>query len=119
MVDEPRRHTNLGTRARGRYQVNPTADTHELLVDIAGHPTPAMSRTLPTIVRSSRGTHSCRRGTGLVADHGTVYQCETHLTNKVAELTINNTAITWTTPAFNLVTTNLPRTIGAELQKKF
>jgi hypothetical protein len=43
----------------------------------------------------------------------------TNLTNKVAELTINNTVFAWQTYAITRVSTNQPRTVGVDFQYKF
>jgi outer membrane receptor protein involved in Fe transport len=47
------------------------------------------------------------------------YVFGTNLTNKVAELTINNTVFAWQTYAITRVSTNQPRTIGLDFQYKF
>ncbi len=47
------------------------------------------------------------------------YLFGTNLTNKVAELSINNTKFAWTTYAITRVSTNQPRTIGLDFQYKF
>jgi outer membrane receptor protein involved in Fe transport len=47
------------------------------------------------------------------------YLTGTNLTNKVAELTINNTNFAWQQPTITRVSTNQPRTIGVDLQYKF
>jgi hypothetical protein len=41
------------------------------------------------------------------------------LTNKIAELTINNTNFAWQQPTITRVSTNQPRTVGIDLQYKF
>jgi outer membrane receptor protein involved in Fe transport len=43
----------------------------------------------------------------------------TNLTNRVAELTINNTVFAWQTYAITRVSTNQPRTIGVDFTYKF
>jgi iron complex outermembrane receptor protein len=43
----------------------------------------------------------------------------TNLTNRIAELTINNTVFAWQTYAITRVSTNQPRTIGVDFQYKF
>ncbi len=47
------------------------------------------------------------------------YLFGTNLTNRVAELSINNTNFAWTTYAITRVSTNQPRTIGLDFQYKF
>jgi outer membrane receptor protein involved in Fe transport len=47
------------------------------------------------------------------------YLFGTNLTNKVAQLTINNTVFAWQTYAITRVSTNQPRTIGLDFQYKF
>jgi iron complex outermembrane receptor protein len=47
------------------------------------------------------------------------YLFGTNLTNRVAELTINNTVFAWQTYAITRVSTNQPRTIGVDFQYKF
>jgi iron complex outermembrane receptor protein len=47
------------------------------------------------------------------------YLFGTNLTNKVAELTINNTVFAWQTYAITRVSTNQPRTVGVDFQYKF
>jgi iron complex outermembrane receptor protein len=47
------------------------------------------------------------------------YLFGTNLTNKEAELTINNTVFAWQTYAITRVSTNQPRTIGLDFQYKF
>jgi iron complex outermembrane recepter protein len=47
------------------------------------------------------------------------YLFGTNLTNRVAELTINNTVFAWQTYAITRVSTNQPRTIGLDFQYKF
>ncbi len=43
----------------------------------------------------------------------------TNLTNKVAEMTINNTVFAWQTYAITRISTNQPRTLGVDFQYKF
>jgi outer membrane receptor protein involved in Fe transport len=47
------------------------------------------------------------------------YLFATNLTNKMVELTINNTVFAWQTYAITRVSTNQPRTIGLDFQYKF
>ena len=47
------------------------------------------------------------------------YVFGTNLTNRVAELTINNTVFAWQTYAITRVSTNQPRTIGLDFQYRF
>jgi iron complex outermembrane recepter protein len=47
------------------------------------------------------------------------YLFGTNLTNRVAELTINNTVFAWQTYAITRVSTNQPRTIGLDFTYKF
>ena len=47
------------------------------------------------------------------------YLFGTNLTNKVAEMTINNTVFAWQTYAITRISTNQPRTIGLDFQYKF
>jgi outer membrane receptor protein involved in Fe transport len=47
------------------------------------------------------------------------YLFGTNLTNRIAELTINNTVFAWQTYAITRVSTNQPRTIGLDFQYKF
>ena len=56
---------------------------------------------------------------GVLGDHWGAYVFATNLTNKVAELTINNTVFAWQTYAITRVSTNQPRTIGLDFQYKF
>src|SRR5277367_6761270 len=56
---------------------------------------------------------------GVLSDHWGAYLFATNLTNKVAELTINNTVFAWQTYAITRVSTNQPRTIGLDFQYKF
>jgi outer membrane receptor protein involved in Fe transport len=54
--------------------------------------------------------------TGLLFGHWATYLFADNLTNKHAALTINNTSFAWQTPSITRVTTNLPRTIGLDVQ---
>ncbi len=56
---------------------------------------------------------------GLVGSKWSVYLFGDNLTNKHAILTTNNTGFSWNTPAVTRVTTNQPRTIGIDFQRKF
>lgn len=56
---------------------------------------------------------------GLVADRWTIYLAGTNLTNKIAELSANNTSFTSNSPDLTRITTNQPRTIGLEATTKF
>jgi hypothetical protein len=57
---------------------------------------------------------------GILADRWTVYLAGTNLTNRIAELTANNTAApTFNSPDLTLITTNQPRTIGINANTKF
>src|SRR5271170_1896507 len=56
---------------------------------------------------------------GVLSDHWGAYLFGTNITNKVAELTINNTVFAWQTYAITRVSTNQPRTIGLDFQYKF
>jgi iron complex outermembrane receptor protein len=47
------------------------------------------------------------------------YVFGTNLTNRVAQLTVNNTVFAWQTYAITRVSTNQPRTIGLDFQYKF
>jgi hypothetical protein len=47
------------------------------------------------------------------------YLVGTNLTNKLAQLTIDNTTFAWQQPTITRVTTNQPRTIGVDLQYRF
>jgi iron complex outermembrane recepter protein len=53
---------------------------------------------------------------GLGKDKWMAYLFVTNLTDKHAELTINNSVFGWQGPTFTQFTTNQPRTIGLELQ---
>jgi outer membrane receptor protein involved in Fe transport len=56
---------------------------------------------------------------GLVADRWTVYLTGTNLTNRIAELSANNTSFTSNMPSLTRISTNQPRTIGLEATTKF
>ncbi len=56
---------------------------------------------------------------GLVADRWSVYLTATNLTNRVAELSANNTSFTSNMPSLTRISTNQPRTIGLEATTKF
>jgi hypothetical protein len=56
---------------------------------------------------------------GVLADRWTVYLSGTNLTNKIAELTANNTSLTFNQPDLTRITTNQPRTIGVNVSAKF
>jgi outer membrane receptor protein involved in Fe transport len=56
---------------------------------------------------------------GISSGPWAAYLFGTNLTNKVAELTINNTVFAWQTYAITRVSTNQPRTIGLDFQYKF
>lgn len=72
----------------------------------------AFSQNLPSynLVNARAGVSSGPWGAYLVG---------TNLTNKVAELTIDNTVFAWQTSAITRVSTNQPRTIGVDFQYKF
>jgi outer membrane receptor for ferric coprogen and ferric-rhodotorulic acid len=57
--------------------------------------------------------------TGVLGSHWGAYLFATNLTNKVAELTINNTVFAWQTYAITRVSTNQPRTVGLDFQYRF
>jgi outer membrane receptor protein involved in Fe transport len=56
---------------------------------------------------------------GISSGPWAAYVFGTNLTNRVAELTINNTVFAWQTYAITRVSTNQPRTIGLDFQYKF
>ncbi|HWJ36733.1 MAG TPA: TonB-dependent receptor [Steroidobacteraceae bacterium] len=56
---------------------------------------------------------------GLVADRWSIYVTGANLTNKIAELSANNTSFTSNSPNLVRITTNQPRTIGLEATTKF
>jgi outer membrane receptor protein involved in Fe transport len=56
---------------------------------------------------------------GIASGPWAAYLVGTNLTNKVAELSIDNTVFAWQTYAITRVSTNQPRTIGVDFQYKF
>jgi iron complex outermembrane receptor protein len=56
---------------------------------------------------------------GVKKDTLAMYLVGTNLTNKHAELTINDTGFAWQQPTLTRVTTNQPRTIGFDVQYSF
>jgi iron complex outermembrane recepter protein len=56
---------------------------------------------------------------GLLADRWNLYVTGTNLTNRIAELTANNTSLTSNSPSLTRITTNQPRTIGLNVSAKF
>jgi iron complex outermembrane recepter protein len=56
---------------------------------------------------------------GVASGPWALYVVGTNLTNKVAELSIDNTVFAWQTYAITRVSTNQPRTIGLDFQYKF
>ena len=56
---------------------------------------------------------------GFLADRWTVYLTGTNLTNKIAELSANNTSLSSNQPDFTRITTNQPRTVGVQASTKF
>jgi outer membrane receptor protein involved in Fe transport len=56
---------------------------------------------------------------GVTSGPWAAYVTGTNLTNKVAELTIDNTTFAWQTYAITRVSTNQPRTVGVDFQYKF
>ena len=56
---------------------------------------------------------------GLAKDTWNAYLVGNNLTNKHAELTINDTTFAWQQPTFLRATSNQPRTIGFDVQYKF
>jgi iron complex outermembrane recepter protein len=56
---------------------------------------------------------------GIASGPWAAYIVGTNLTNKVAELSIDNTVFAWQTYAITRVSTNQPRTIGLDFQYKF
>jgi len=57
--------------------------------------------------------------TGIVSPKWSTYLFVDNVTDKHAELTANNSSFSWNTPAVTRITTNLPRTVGVDLQYKF
>lgn len=57
--------------------------------------------------------------TGLVTPKWGVYFTCTNLTNKLAALTIDNTVFAWQQPTITRVSSNQPRTLGADFTYKF
>ncbi len=57
--------------------------------------------------------------TGITGSHWGAYVVGTNLTNKVAQLTIDNTVFAWQTYAITRVSTNQPRTIGLDFRYSF
>jgi iron complex outermembrane receptor protein len=58
-------------------------------------------------------------GTGLTTPKWSANLFADNVINKHAELTSNNASFSWNTPAVTRITTNMPRTIGVDLQYKF
>jgi iron complex outermembrane recepter protein len=56
---------------------------------------------------------------GVASGPWQAYVFGTNLTNKVAELSIDNTVFAWQTYAITRVSTNQPRTVGLDFQYKF
>jgi len=56
---------------------------------------------------------------GVKSGHWSAALFGTNLTNRVAELSINNTNFAWTTYAITRVSTNQPRTIGVDFRYNF
>lgn len=56
---------------------------------------------------------------GVTGGQWAAYLTGTNLTNKVAELTIDNTVFAWQQPTITRVSTNQPRTIGVDFQYRF
>jgi len=56
---------------------------------------------------------------GLSGGQWGAYLTGTNLTNKVAELTIDNTVFAWQQPTITRVSTNQPRTVGVDFQYRF
>ncbi len=56
---------------------------------------------------------------GIAKDAWTAYLVGTNLTNKHAELSINDTTFAWQQSTFLRATSNQPRTVGFDLQYKF
>ncbi len=56
---------------------------------------------------------------GLTDGPRSIYLFATNLTNKHAQITVNNTSFSWVTPSLTRVSTNQPRTIGVDVTYKF
>jgi iron complex outermembrane receptor protein len=56
---------------------------------------------------------------GLVGEHLSGFLFADNLTDKRAELGINTTGFSWTTPSLERIATNQPRTIGVDVKYKF
>jgi iron complex outermembrane recepter protein len=56
---------------------------------------------------------------GILTNRWKVYLTGSNLTNKIAELTANNTDLTFNIPSLTRFTTNQPRTIGIDASVKF
>ena len=56
---------------------------------------------------------------GVTGGNWAAYITATNLTDKVAELTIDNTVFAWQQPTITRVSTNQPRTIGVDFQYRF
>jgi outer membrane receptor protein involved in Fe transport len=56
---------------------------------------------------------------GLVGEHLSGFLFSDNLTDKRAELGINTTGFSWTTPSLERIATNQPRTIGVDVTYKF
>jgi iron complex outermembrane receptor protein len=56
---------------------------------------------------------------GVEADHWSAYITGDNLTNKIAELTANNTSLSSNTPDITRISTNQPRTIGIQGSYKY
>ena len=56
---------------------------------------------------------------GVVGGKWAAYLTGTNLTNKLAQLTIDNTVFAWQQPTITRVSTNQPRTVGVDFQYRF
>jgi len=56
---------------------------------------------------------------GVTGGQWAAYLTGTNITNKLAELTIDNTVFAWQQPTITRVSTNQPRTIGVDFQYRF
>jgi iron complex outermembrane recepter protein len=56
---------------------------------------------------------------GVTGGQWAAYLTGTNLTNKLAQLTIDNTVFAWQQPTLTRVSTNQPRTIGVDFQYRF